>query len=450
MSSRRTVAVVGGGMAGLSAAYELAAGGADVVVIEGTDRVGGKLRLGTIAGLTVDLGAESILARRPEALELVREIGLADRIVHPNSISASIWTRGALRPMPPTVQGVPADLDALRASGILAAEIEQRLLPMPTDDISVAEHVSQRLGREVVDRLIEPLLGGVYAGHADRLSLRATSPQIAALGPDLLAGAVQAKAAATATGPVFFGLVGGVGQLPEAVVAAGGFEVRLDTTVRAVARTPDGWRLTMGPTTAVEVLDVDAVVMAAPAPAAARLLADAAPAAAFALAGVDYASMAIVTFVLDGANDPGGSGFLVPAVDDTFIKAATYSSNKWGWSADQAAGLTIARASVGRAGETTLLHHDDASLIEAARADLERATGGVGRVVEAVVHRWGGALPQYDVGHLDLVDTVERSVAEVPGLEVCGAAYRGVGIPAVIGSGRAAARRLLDAGTLDA
>lgn len=437
-------------MAGLSAAYELAAGGAEVIVIEGADRVGGKLRLGSIAGLTVDLGAESMLARRPEALELVREIGLADRIVHPNSISASIWTRGQLRPMPPTVQGVPADVEALRASGIVEGEIEQNLLPMPTEDVSVAEHVSQRLGREVVDRLIEPLLGGVYAGHADRLSLHATSPQIAALGPDLLGGAVQAKAAATASGPVFFGLAGGVGQLPEAVVAAGGFEVRLDTTVRAITQTTTGWRLTMGPTTAVEVLEVDAVVMAAPAPAASRLLADAAPAAAFALAGVDYASMAIVTFVLDGANDPGGSGFLVPPVDGTFIKAATYSSNKWGWSADQAAGLTIARASVGRAGETTLLHHDDASLIEAARADLERATGGVGRVVDAVVHRWGGALPQYDVGHLDLVDTVERSLAEVSGLEVCGAAYRGVGIPAVIGSGRAAARRLLDAGTLEA
>lgn len=436
-------------MAGLSAAYELATGGAEVVVLEGTDRIGGKLQLGEINGMTVDLGAESILARRPEALDLVQQIGLGDKIVHPATSSASIWTRGALRPMPPTIQGVPADVDALMASGIVTREVEPKFLPVPDHDVSVASFVAQRVGREIVDRLVEPLLGGVYAGHADRLSLLATSPQIAALGEDLLDGAARARAASTASGPVFFGLDGGVGQLPEAVVAAGGFDVRLNTTVRSLTRTGTGWQVVVGPTTAVEVLEFDAVVMAAPAPAAARLLAEEAPTAAFALAGVDYASMAIVTLVLDGANDPGGSGFLVPPVDGTAIKAATYSTNKWGWSAEQAQGFTIARASIGRAGETALLHHDDSELVDFARADLTEATGSIGRVVDARVHRWGGALPQYDVGHLDLVDTVERCIAQVAGLEVCGAAYRGVGIPAVIASGRAAGRRLLDAETLD-
>lgn len=449
MSQPLKVAVVGGGMAGLSAAYELASGGAEVVVLEGADRIGGKLRLGEIGGMTIDLGAESILARRPEALELVNQIGLSDKIVHPATSSAAIWTRGALRPMPPTIQGVPADLAALMASGIVTREVEPTFLPVPDHDVSVASFVAQRVGREVVDRLVEPLLGGVYAGHADRLSLLATSPQIAALGADLLDGAARARAASQASGPVFFGLRGGVGQLPQALADAGGFDVRLNTTVRALTRTPAGWQVVVGPSTAVEILEFDAVVMAAPAPAAARLLSEAAPAAAFALAGVDYASMAIVTFVLDGANDPGGSGFLVPPVDGTAIKAATYSTNKWGWSADQAQGFTIARASIGRAGETALLHHDDAELVDFARADLAEATGSIGRVVDARVHRWGGALPQYDVGHLDLVDTVERCVAEVAGLEVCGAAYRGVGIPAVIASGRAAGRRLLGVDTMD-
>ncbi|MFI5428296.1 protoporphyrinogen oxidase [Aeromicrobium sp. UC242_57] len=352
--------------------------------------------------------------------------------------------------MPPTVMGVPADLPALTASGIVTHDVRSTILPVPDEDVSVAAFVADRVGQEIVDRLVEPLLGGVYAGHADRLSLRATAPQIVALGADLLTGATAARAAATSTGPVFFGLRGGIGQLPEAIVTAGDFEVRCDATVRAVSRTATGWRLVVGPTTAAEVLDVDAVVMAAPAPAAARLLAEAAPDAAFALAGVDYASMALVTFVLDGANDPGGSGFLVPPVDGTVIKAATYSTNKWGWSAEQAQGLTIARTSIGRAGDTALLHHDDTELIEMARADLAAATGDVGRVVDAQVHRWGGGLPQYDVGHLELVGTVERAVAVVDGLEVCGAAYRGVGIPAVIASGRAAARRLLDAERMDA
>lgn len=440
------VAVVGGGMAGLAAAHELATSGAEVVVLEGSSRVGGKLRLGEVGGLTLDLGAESILARRPEGLDLVHAVGLADKVVHPETITAAIWTHGALRPMPPTVMGIPADPAALAASGI-ADMPEPRILPVPDEDVSVADFVTARLGRDVLDRLVEPLLGGVYAGHTDQLSLRATTPQIAALGEDLLTAAAEHRAQQTATGPVFAGLVGGVGQLPAAVAATSGIEVRLDATVRAVARTSEGWRVSVGPTTDVEVLEVDAVVVAAPAPAAARLLAEEAPDAAFALAAIDYASMAIVTFVLDDAVVPEGSGFLVPPVDGTFIKAATVSSRKWGWVGES--GRTVIRTSVGRAGETTLLQHDDGDLADRALADLRSAFGTLPDPVDRVVQRWGGGLPQYDVGHLDRVETVERSVAGVRGLEVCGAAYRGVGIPAVIASGRAAARRLLDAGTME-
>jgi oxygen-dependent protoporphyrinogen oxidase len=438
------VAVVGGGMSGLAAAHELAIGGAEVIVLEGSDRLGGKLKLGSVGDLTLDLGAESMLARRPEALDLVHEVGLDARLVNPRTITASIWTHGALRPMPPTVMGIPADVDALAASGI--ADVDPHVVPVPDGDVSVAEFVSERLGRDVLDRLVEPLLGGVYAGHTDALSLRATTPQIAALGPDLLAGATTARAAANATGPVFAGLVGGVGQLPAAVAATDGIDVRLDSTVRAITRTSEGWRLSVGPTTDVEHLDVDAVVVAAPAPAAARLIAEDAPDAAFALAAIEYASMAIVTYVFDEPAAFEGSGFLVPPVDHTFIKAATVSSNKWEWVA--ASGRTVIRASVGRAGEATLLQHDDGDIAARALADLRTALGGLPEPLDAVVQRWGGGLPQYDVGHLDRVEIIERSVAAVPGLELCGAAYNGVGIPAVVASGRAAARRILDAGTI--
>jgi oxygen-dependent protoporphyrinogen oxidase len=438
------VAVVGGGMSGLAAAHELAIGGAEVIVLEGSDRLGGKLKLGSVGDLTLDLGAESMLARRPEALDLVHEVGLDARLVNPRTITASIWTHGALRPMPPTVMGIPADVDALAASGI--ADVDPHVVPVPDGDVSVAEFVSERLGRDVLDRLVEPLLGGVYAGHTDALSLRATTPQIAALGPDLLAGATTARAAANATGPVFAGLVGGVGQLPAAVAATEGIDVRLDSTVRAITRTSEGWRLSVGPTTDVEHLDVDAVVVAAPAPAAARLIAEDAPDAAFALAAIEYASMAIVTYVFDEPPAFEGSGFLVPPVDHTFIKAATVSSNKWEWVA--ASGRTVIRASVGRAGEATLLQYDDGDIAARALTDLRTALGGLPEPVDAVVQRWGGGLPQYDVGHLDRVGIIERSVAAVPGLELCGAAYNGVGIPAVIASGRAAARRILDAGTI--
>jgi oxygen-dependent protoporphyrinogen oxidase len=440
------VAVVGGGMSGLATAYELATGGADVIVLEGSDRLGGKLKLGSVGDLTLDLGAESMLARRPEALDLVHAVGLDDHVVNPDTITASIWTHGSLRPMPPTVMGIPADVAALSASGI--ATVDPHVVPVPDEDVSVASFVTERLGRDVLDRLVEPLLGGVYAGHTDSLSLRATTPQIAALGPDLLAGATTARAAANATGPVFAGLVGGVGQLPAAVAATDGIDVRLESTVRAITRTSDGWRLSVGPTTDVEHLDVDAVVVAAPAPAAARLIAEDAPDAAFALAAIEYASMAIVTYVFDEPPAFDGSGFLVPPVDHTFIKAATVSSNKWQWVADS--GRTVIRASVGRAGEATLLQHDDADIAARALTDLRAAFGGLPDPLDRVVQRWGGGLPQYDVGHLDRVAIVERSIATVPGLEVCGAAYNGVGIPAVIASGRAAARRILDAGTIEA
>ena len=433
-------------MSGLAAAHDLVAGGVDVIVLEGSDRLGGKLKLGAVGDLTLDLGAESMLARRPEALDLVHAVGLDNRVVNPRPITASIWTHGALRSMPPTVMGIPADVAALAESGI--AEVSPQVIPVPDEDVSVASFVSERLGRDVLDRLVEPLLGGVYAGHTDSLSLRATTPQIAALGPDLLAGATAARAAAEQTGPVFAGLVGGVGQLPAAVAASPGMEVRLDSTVRAITRTADGWRLSVGPTTDVDHLDVDAVIVAAPAPAAARLIAEDAPDAAFALAAIDYASMAIVTYVFDEPPAFDGSGFLVPPVDHTFIKAATVSSNKWEWVAET--GRTVIRASVGRAGEATLLQHDDGDIASRALADLRTAFGGLPEPLDWVVQRWGGGLPQYDVGHLDRVAIVERSIAAVPGLEVCGAAYNGVGIPAVIASGRAAARRILDAGTIEA
>src|SRR5690606_2107283 len=155
--------------------------------------------LGEVGGLTVDLGAESVLARRPEGLDLVRSIGLDDLVVHPETTSAAIWTRGALRPMPPTVMGVPADLGALAASGIVTGAVVSKRVPVPDHDVSVASFVEARIGREIVDRLVEPLLGGVYAGHADRLSLFATSPQILALGEELVGAAATARASAAAT-----------------------------------------------------------------------------------------------------------------------------------------------------------------------------------------------------------------------------------------------------------
>ncbi|MGH3358722.1 MAG: protoporphyrinogen oxidase, partial [Nocardioidaceae bacterium] len=201
------VVVVGGGIAGAATAHALRRllPDVDLLVLEASDRVGGKLHRVELAGSTIDVGAEAMLARRPEALDLARDCGLADLLTRPATTKAALWTRGALRPLPPSVLGVPADLRALEDSGVVStAGLERARRPGPqsavVDDVSVGDFVSSRLGAEICDRLVEPLLGGVYAGHARTLSLRAAAPQIAALaerdGPLVDAAAASLRSSA--------------------------------------------------------------------------------------------------------------------------------------------------------------------------------------------------------------------------------------------------------------
>ncbi|MCZ1018614.1 protoporphyrinogen oxidase [Streptomyces albulus] len=467
------VVVVGGGVAGLAAAHRLLAGGARVTLLEASERLGGKLLAGDIAGVPVDLGAESMLARRPEAVELARAVGLADRLQPPGTATASLWTRGALRPMPKGhVMGVPGDLGPLAASGVLSPEglariEEDRTLPTTEagTDIGVGAYVAARLGREVVDRLVEPLLGGVYAGDAYRISMRAAVPQLfeaARRGGSLIEGVrgIQERAAAAvpegpaATGPVsvFMGIAGGIGTLPGAVADAvrrSGGEILLRTPVRELRWTAaDGWRIEAGD----RVLTADAVVLAAPAPAAERLLRAGSPAAAGELAAVEYASMALVTMAFRRADltaVPHGSGFLVPPVDGHRIKASTFASHKWNWIAEADPDLFVLRTSLGRYGDEADLERDDAELVALSLADLGEAVGLTARPVSTTVTRWDGGLPQYAVGHVDRVARIRAAVAGLPGpLRVCGALYDGVGIPACIASAHRAADEVL--GTLTA
>ncbi|MEJ8671531.1 protoporphyrinogen oxidase [Streptomyces sp. MS1.AVA.1] len=450
------VVVIGGGIAGLAAAHRLLAAGRRVTVLEASDRVGGKLLPGTIAGARVDFGAESMLARRPEAVALAREVGLADRLRSPATATASIWTRGALRPMPKGhVMGVPGTAAAL--TGVLSDEGLARIerdadLPRTEvgDDVAVGEYVAARLGREVVDRLVEPLLGGVYAGDAYRISMRSAVPQLyrAATTHDSLTEGVreiQARAAASRqTGPVFMGIEGGVGQLPLAVaesVRARGGEIVTGAPVTELRReASEGWRVVAGD----RVLHADAVVVAVPAPAAAGLLRAEAPEAAAELDGIEYASMALVTLAYRRADTdlPAGSGFLVPPVDGRTIKASTFASQKWGWIADENPDAVVLRTSVGRYGEAEILGRDDDHLVDVSRRDLRAATGLGATPLETRVTRWTDGLPQYPVGHHARVARVRGHVAKVPGLAVCGAQYDGVGIPACIASAYAAVDQL--------
>ncbi|MDA5286592.1 protoporphyrinogen oxidase [Streptomyces sp. Isolate_45] len=450
--------VIGGGIAGLAAAHRLLAAGVRVTLLEAGPRLGGKLHAGELAGLPVDLGAESVLARRPEAVDLARAVGLADALQPPATATAHLWTRGALRPMPRGhVMGVPAEPGPLAASGVLSdaglarIEAERDLPPVEIgEDVAVGEYVAARLGHEVVDRLVEPLLGGVYAGNAYRISMRAAVPQLfdAARSHPMLGEAVrdlQARAARQpqAAGPVFAGIDGGIGRLPLAVAAAcraAGADLRTGAPVHEVLRTAGGWRVVTGS----EVIDADAVVLATPAGPAADLLATLAPAAAAELRGAEYASMALVTMAFRRADlppsivDGGASGFLVPPVDGRTIKASTFSSNKWAWSGADP-DLFLLRTSVGRHGDEHDLGREDGELVDVSLADLGAAVGLTARPVASTVTRWDRGLPQYPVGHLARVARIRTAVAALPGLAVCGALYDGVGIPACVASAGKAA-----------
>ncbi|POM22938.1 Protoporphyrinogen oxidase [Actinomadura rubteroloni] len=454
------VAVVGGGIAGLAAARSLAARGVRVTVLEGSPRVGGKLRISEIAGLSVDEGAESMLARRPEGTGLARALG-AD-LVHPGTAVSAILSRGALRPLPAgQVMGVPADLGALASSGVLSAAGLARVpldLALPATrrgrDVSVAGFVGARLGREVVDRLVEPLLGGVYAGRVDLLSLESAMPAVASAARahrSLITAVRSVRAAAPASpGPVFATLPGGMGTLPPLVAAAverSGGTVRTGAPVRELHRRPDGWRLVVGSARDPEVITADAVVLALPAAPAARLLADDVPGAARALSAIEYASMAIVTLAYRPTafpQAPSRSGYLVPAVEGREVKAVTYNSVKWPHLRDRAPGLVVVRCSIGRFGDERTLQRGDDELKAAALAELARTSGVTELPVDARVTRWGGGLPQYNVGHGDRVARIRSAVAAQPGLAVAGAAYDGVGIPACVASAEAAAGRILE------
>ncbi|WP_307834127.1 protoporphyrinogen oxidase [Paractinoplanes lichenicola] len=449
---RKRVAVIGGGIAGLAAAVRLRdlAPDSEIIVYEQSGALGGKLRTGELAGVTVERGAESFLMTGSDGAEsaavgLVKRLGLQEALVHPRRVPAALAFGGRLAPMPAgTLVGVPSDPAAL---GDLAhAEPGHdadggRPLLGEGDDVAVGELVRERYGAEVVDRLVDPMLGGVYAGRADRLSLEVTMPQLAAAArvEHTLSGAVRAAQAASKRvpgQPVFGALEGGLSRLVGAAATASGARISLGLPVRELARTAHGWRLLLGPVPAPQTDDVDAIVLAVQAKPSARLLAPVAPGVAEAIGGLGYASVALVALALPpGTSLPDLSGFLVPPSEGTLVKAATFVTRKW---ERPAGGPVIVRVSLGRAGEEERLQFDDAVLAERARHELGELIGAaLPAPVATWVQRWGGGLPQYAPGHRERLAAARAGLP--PGLALAGAAFDGVGIPACVASGERAA-----------
>ncbi|OLT16383.1 protoporphyrinogen oxidase [Serinicoccus sp. CUA-874] len=463
--------VIGGGISGLTAALAVLEREptARVTVLEGSDRPGGKLSGARVAGCEVDVGAEAVLARRPEAVELAHQVGLGDELVHPTSAGAQVWSRGRIHPLPRrTLMGVPADPRAL--TGLLTGDEVRRAAAEPAgrveaDDVSVGELVSGRMGGAVTQRLVEPLLGGVYAGHADLISARAALPALLRAAQDgqrlqdAASGILPAPTDGTqsvGTAPVFATVRGGLHRLVDAaaghITAAGG-DVRTGTLARELRRHPDGgFEVVTGPRPDPTAYRADRVVLATPPAATARLLRDVSPAAADRLVGVETASMAVLTFAFatESLGQLDGSGVLLPPVEGRTIKAATFSATKWDWVRELGRGagpdgedVTFLRTSVGRHREEVTLQRPDEQLLAAALGDLRAVLGrALPPPVDAHVQRWGGALPQYAVGHVELVAQVRAAVSQVPGIAVCGATYDGVGVPACIGSARRAVAEL--------
>ncbi len=519
----RTVAVVGAGIAGLAAAWELTGGREGprpgtpaVVVLEASPRVGGKLRTESFGGRPVDVGPDGFLGRRPEAAELCREVGLGDDLEPIGAAGAAVWSGGRRRALPAgQLLGVPTRFLPVARSGILGLRGNVRLLvdvlaPRPDlrgplGDRAIGPLVAKKLGRRVVDRLVDPLVGGIYAGGVDDVSAAAAHPILLAASQGRAglmrslrrsqAGNAGSIAPAAATGaaavdptgdgpggpshpaPAFWALRGGLGALVDRLVTVlvdRGVTVRTDCAVDRLDRGADGgpaWSLG----TADGEVTADAVVLAVPAAPAADLLAAHDADTAALLRAIEYSSVALVTLAYpDGALGDGlvgtelvgpeliGTGLLVPrhsplpaaladqvgvgrkGDDGSFmVTACSYLSRKWPHLARP--GELLLRASVGRFEDRRFTALSDEQLVARVAAEIGVLLGIDGAPTTSSVTRWADGLPQYRVHHLLRVTGIEAAVKRLPGLAVAGAAYRGVGVPACVASGRAAGRAVLTA-----
>ncbi len=447
------VTVVGAGITGLAAAWELCTRGAAVTILEASSRLGGKLASREVAGVVVDTGPDAFLARGTAAVSLCEELGI--ELVAPRVSSALVWTRGRLRPLPDgLVLGFPTKLWPLMHSGIVSLPGMVRAgldLVIPTtrlgEDFSVAEAVTPRLGREVTARLVEPLLGGIHAGTAAGLSLPEVAPTVAAavsrsrsairalrtLPTPPTRATSNSHAASPTAGrpPVFLTPRGGLHLLASRLVeelVERGVEIRTRAPVRSLTSLGD-----------------DPLVLALPAHAAAPLVAALDRNLGSELFAIHHASVVVVTLAYPAGSLPDslpGTGFLSPRQEGRLMTATTWLSTKWDHY--RPSDLCLARVSVGRIDDTRHREFGDHDLAVRAHDELAEAMSTIHLQLPpplaTAVNRWSLALPQYGVGHRARVERIERAAVDLPGLHLAGNYLHGVGVPACIESGRAAAR----------
>ena len=446
-----SVAVVGGGISGLAAAYELKARRVRHVLLERAPRVGGVIRTDRVDGFTIDGGPDALLAEKTAGIELCRELGLGDRLVSTlPPRTAFILRGGRLNPLPRhSVLGIPTRLRSLVSTRMLSAAGRARLAldlirpggaPDGGADESVASFFARRFGREAVDYIAEPLLAGIHAGHVDRLSIRALFPRLAEAerthGSVMRALAARGGSQRAPDGP-FRSLPGGVGELADALAGALAPGVlRMGTGVQDLSG-PAPYRLLLS---GGETISAGQVVMAIPAHAAAALLRPLDPELAELCGGIPHTSSATVTlgYPRDAIrHDLRGTGFVVPRIEHgVSLMAASWVSSKWPGRAPP--GQALLRGFVGGARDAGALDRTDAELIDAVHRDLSWILDIGDRPSLARVYRWPRLNPQYEVGHLERIAAIDARLVRLPGLRLIGAGFRGVGIPDCIAQGRAA------------
>ena len=444
------VVVIGGGIAGLTAAWRLARAGAQVTLLEASERLGGKIRTEREGEFLFEAGPDSFLATKPHALELCAELGLSADIVRPLPGRAFVWARNALHPIPEGVRPLPAKLAPLLASRLFTPIEKARIaldlvLPRgaraaaPGADESVGAIVARRMGGAMVDRLAGPLLAGIHAADPYRLSAAATFPPLLEAGRrgSLLRGLRTARAS---EGAPFATLAGGLESLVAALARRlEGSEVRTGAHVVSLDRWGGGWRIEWE---GGGREGADAVVLAVPSYVAAHLLAEAAPRAAAGLGGQEWLSTAVVTLgYREGEVPPlAGHGFVVARDQPSAITGSTWVSSKWAGRAP--AGHVLVRGYLGRAGRPVDLGRGDEELAGDVRADLGRAMGLRAEPVLVHVARWPRSMPQLAVGHGERLTLAEGDLAGLPPIALAGAGYHGTGIADCVREGLAAARRV--------
>jgi oxygen-dependent protoporphyrinogen oxidase len=445
------VVVVGGGIAGLAAARKLEAllPDAEIVLVERTERLGGKIVTERVDGFVVEGAPDSFLSRKERGIGLCEELGLGDDLIGRRPENARTYVRRGdeLLPVPEGLTGmIPTNLDALAGSTLLSPEGRARLaaetdLPAATgpEDESIAGFVTRRFGREVYEALVEPLMTGIYGGDGEQLSLRATFPNLRTLELEhgsVLRGLTEQEPKDPAH-PPFVSLWGGMDTLVSALVEhLERTHVRLRVIADHVRASSGGYAVEFRDPGFVEA---DGLVLALPPFATAKLLSKIDPALAAAHGEIPLSSSAIVTLAYRDEDVPrplDGYGYLVPRVEDSDVLACTWTSSKWENRAPE--GFALIRIYVGRYGRRDVTRIGKGELIGLARDEV-RLLGIEAEPHLTRIHRWRYGMPQYLLGHPQRVERIERALEAHPGLAVAGAAYRGVGIPDCIRSGEEAA-----------